>query len=90
MLPSVTCIPQPQGNESKLTFYCGCGKAYAKQYHQELHSQECRVLKFASDLAAKYEKIHLSPLLRDEIMGPLKLMPKIHLGDTNITLTTQG
>ena len=90
MLPSVTCIPQPQGNESNLTFYCGCGKAYAKQIQQELHSKNCRVLKFASDLAERYDKIYLNSLLRDEIMRPLKLLPKIHLGDRNLTLTTQG
>ena len=37
MLPAVTSIPKPEGHESRLIFYCGCGKPYPKQYLMELH-----------------------------------------------------
>ena len=51
------------------------------------HSKYCEVLEFARNLAAKYEKIHMSPLLRAEIISHLNLEPKVFLGDNNMTFT---
>jgi hypothetical protein len=85
MLPAANSIPKPRAVESKMIFYCGCGKPFTKQASQETHSSKCEVLIFAKELKSKYEKIYIPRLLKDEIMGHLNLKSKVFLSDNKMT-----
>ena len=45
------------------------------------------MLEFARNLAEKYDKIYMSPILRAEIISHLNLEPKVFLRDNNMTFT---